>query len=184
MSERMLDEVENAPSVGVRRAADPAVASWSAAFALAGTVLALMVACSSSAVAQARHREPSPWQPHLGLHVGVPQGASVAVGALRVLARAPDFTSESGLRIVLEPGLRAGRVRAGYARTGSFAIGYALEAAVLREWGRDGVRELPRTSLGMEVHGSALFMNAGVGFYAPRGGGAGRMTFSVGLVLS
>lgn len=146
----------------------------------AGAIVGVLAA-ASPAVAGAQ-RQPSRWLPHLGLHFGTPQGASVALGGLRVVRQASDGSSASGVRLVVEPGLRAGKIRFGYAVTGSFAIGYGFEGAVLREWGRDGKPELPRTLYGLEVHGSAAFVDLGLGGYAGAGG-ATRLALSAGLVL-
>lgn len=145
-----------------------------AALALAGAV--------SSAGAQAAPRRGPGWEPHLGIHVGSPQRLSLAIGIMRPVWRAPDFTSAGGPRLVIEPGLRAGKLRLGYARTGAFAFGYALEAAAMREWAGSGVDTLPSASYGVELHGSALFMDLGVGLYRRARGGS-RFTLSAGLVL-
>ena len=128
-------------------------------------------------------RQSSRWQPHLGIHGGTPQRASVALGVLRVVRQASDGSSESGPRLVVEPGLRAGKLRFGYAVTGPFAIGYSLEGAVLREWGHDGKPELPRTLYGFELHGSMMFIDLGLGGYAGGSGGATRLALSAGLVI-
>lgn len=78
--------------------------------------------------------------------------------------------------------MRAGKLRAGYARSGAFAMGYALEAAVLREWGRRDAADPPSTGFGAELHGSLMFIDVGVGAYRMRTG-TSQFAFSVGLVL-
>ena len=140
------------------------------------------VALPALAGAQGSARVGLGWQPHLGVHVGVPQTASVAFGLMRPVWRAGDFTSLGGPRLVLEPGIRAGKLRLGYARTGAFAIGYAVEASLLREWGRRGAADLPSTGYGVELHGSMMFIDVGVGLYRwPTT--TSRFTVSAGLVL-
>lgn len=121
------------------------------------------------------------WQPHVGLHAGTPQRVSAALGVMRVLWRTGDFTAAGGPRLVLEPGLRAGKVRLGYARTGAFATGYAVEAAVLRHWGVG--QRADATILGLEAHGSLMFIDVGLGVYPGRSGEQGILAASVGLVL-
>ena len=144
--------------------------------------IAGILAAASPRLAGAQ-RQSARWQPHFGLHLGTPQRASVALGVLRVVRQASDFSSVSGPRLVVEPGLRAGKIRFGYAVTGSFAVGYSLEGAVLREWGRDGKPELPRTLYGVELHGSMAFIDLGLGGYAGGAAGATRLAFSAGLVF-
>jgi len=146
-----------------------------------GAIAGILAAASPRVLGA--QRQPSRWQPHLGIHVGTPQRASVALGVLRVVRQASDFSSVSGPRLVVEPGLRAGKLRLGYAVTGGFAIGYSLEGAVLREWGRDGKPELPRTLYGVELHGSMAFIDLGLGGYAGGAAGATRLAFSAGLVF-
>jgi hypothetical protein len=142
----------------------------------AGAIAGILAAASPRVLGAQR------WQPHLGIHGGTPQRASVALGVLRVVRQASDGNSQSGPRLVVEPGLRAGKLRFGYAVTGPFAIGYSLEGAVLREWGRNGKPEFPRTLYGFELHGS-MFFDLGLGFYAGGAGGATRLALSAGLVL-
>ena len=141
--------------------------------------LAFLALLGVPLAAQGTRDHPSRWQPALGLYVGSPQRASLAVGVLWVARRAPDFSSVRGPRLLAEPGLRAGKLRAGYAVSGAFATGYALEAAVLREWrgGRRGA-----TLYGGEVHGSLTFVDVGIGAYVGAGR-RGRLAFSAGLVL-
>ena len=143
--------------------------------------IAAVLAAASPGVVGAQ-RQPSRLLPHVGLHVGTPQRASVALGVLRVVRQGSDGSSASGVRLVVEPGLRAGKIRFGYAVTGPFAIGYSFEGAVLREWGCDGNSELPRTLYGLEVHVSAAFVDLGLGAYVGVGG-VTRLALSAGLVL-
>ncbi|CAA9297541.1 MAG: hypothetical protein AVDCRST_MAG11-599 [uncultured Gemmatimonadaceae bacterium] len=129
-------------------------------------------------------RRPHGWIPHLRLHAGAPQRASLAVGAVRVVRRAGDGSMDAGPLLLVEPGLRAGKVRAGYGRTGPFAAGYSLTAAYLRAWGRGDPRWTAggRDHAGAELHGSLMFVDVGVGAYRPlRGPGGARAVLSVGL---
>ena len=150
-------------------------------FPVAVAVLLTLARPSAAQPAADRAQRAGYWQPHFGLHVGTPQRVSAALGLMRVVWRAGDFTAEGGPRAVLEPGLRAGKVRLGYARTGAFATGYAVEAAALRHWG--GGRRRDVTALGLEAHGSLMFIDLGLGYYPARAGQAALMAASVGLVL-
>lgn len=154
----------------------------SAALAWISAMVLALAAASGDLSAQGPRRARLGWQPHLGLHAGVPQGASVALGLMRPVWWTSDFTSMGGPRLVVEPGLRAGKLRVGYARTGAFAVGYAVEAVVVREWGRGGHHDLPSTGYGVELHGSGMFLDLGVGAYR-RASGVTRLSLSAGLVL-
>jgi hypothetical protein len=141
-------------------------------------LLAGLLVAATALGAQARGRPPL-WQPAVGLHFGTPQRASLAIGVLWVAQWSPDFSEVRGPRMIAEPGLRAGKLRAGYAASGAFATGWALEAAAMREWGGER-REA--TLYGGEAHASLMFVDLGVGLYA-HPGGRRRLALSLGLVL-
>lgn len=152
-----------------------AICTWAVA------VAALAVPIGAAA-AQSPTRTQLGWQPHLGVYGGSPQVASIALGLMRPVWWTTDFSSMGGPRMVVEPGLRAGKLRVGYARTGAFAIGYAVEGAVMREWGRRGRADLPSIGYGVELHGSGMFLDVGIGAYRQTGGGI-RLSLSAGVVL-
>jgi hypothetical protein len=109
------------------------------------------------------------------VHAGTPQVVSLAVGVLRIVQRSGDFTQVRGPRLVVEPGVRAGKLRVGWVVTGAFATGYAIEAAALRVW--DDAQTLP----GVEVRGTYFFIDGGLGFFAGRK--ERRLSLSVGVSL-
>ena len=76
------------------------------------------------------------FHPALGLRIGEPQQASVAVGLLagsRWLSRGRERARDAALFV--EPGLSAGRVSVGYAGYGrGMGSGAAITATALRTW--------------------------------------------------
>ena len=131
-------------------------------------------------------RPPHGWIPHLRLHVGAPQLVSLAVGGLRAVPGAADDGAHRGPLLLVEPGVRAGKVRVGYGAGDGVATGHSVTAVYLQAWGGSGPRWTAGGSghAGVELHTSVLFMDAGVGAYRPvRGAGSTRVTFSVGVGL-
>ena len=167
--------------------------------AAAIAVVAGLAGAARSAPAQEAPREtaretargtpavPQRWMvPHmLRVQGGAPQAVSLGVGAMRVVRRAGDGSMYAGPVVLVEPGLRAGKVQLGWGRTGAFATGWSVTAAYLRAWsGDDPEWTRPgRDHVGVEVAGSLMFLVGSVGIYRPLGGGGTRAAFGAGLTL-
>jgi len=87
-------------------------------------------------------------KPVFGVHVGGPVRASAAVGVW--LGEDPRHDDASGALVLVEPGLRAGRLSLGYAYAlrGGFGQYVTGRATALRTWRMNGG---PRDYLGAEV---------------------------------
>jgi len=115
---------------------------------------------------------------HLALYVGTPLALSVAYGQFFGRAYENRFVEQDGLRLVAEPGLRGGKLRAGYVVGGGMGLGYALEAGAMREWrGRDSSKLL----FGSEIHGSLTPLDIGFGAYGASGART-RLALSLGII--
>jgi len=124
--------------------------------------------------------------PALGLRIGEPQQASVAVGVLagsRWQANGRDHARDVALFV--EPGLSAGRVSLGYAAYGrGLGSGAAITATVLRTWRNPwGVRPNVTYAGGELFLWPLVFIGPRVGVFhsISPGNAANRWLFSVDL---
>ncbi len=138
---------------------------------LVGRVAIAAVAALAAAPAGAQ-------RPVGGLHLGGPVGASVAGGVLLT----PRDRGIPNLvpYVLVEPGLRGGRVSAGYGLAlgglGSFAT---ARASLLRTWRVP----TPRSYVGAELQFLPLFAVGGrLGAFVPTGAGAPRRVLLMGDV--
>lgn len=118
------------------------------------------------------------WRLHAGAYFGAPQVASVALGGMYVLARTSDRSRWSGLLIIAEPGVRAGKLRFGFGTSNRSASGVSGTLAMVNYWG-DGAWKAPsRIYGGYEIHVSGRHVDVGVGQYQSMQR-AGKLRFAV-----
>lgn len=120
------------------------------------------------------------WRPHARVHFGEPQRASVAVGAMYVLDRSGDLAKWSGILGIVEPGVRAGKLRLGYGSSSSFGAGISGTLAALYHWGGGEWSQPGRVHVGGELHLSLMYIDVGLGWYQAVQAGKLRFVFSLG----
>ncbi len=121
-----------------------------------------------------------------GLHVGVPQKASIMLGAGYWRLRDGGGDEVDIAFAAVEPGLGAGRASVGYFRGGgNLLAGVAVRASALRTW-RDPWSVAPnRTYVGLEASGHAV-LSLRVGVFRRVTDAPGRqtiVTWDVGLLF-
>jgi hypothetical protein len=104
-----------------------------------------------------------------GLHVGTPAALSVALGAYRQLSDTPGEGRTQALFALVEPGVKAGRVSAGYGNSyGTLGTAWMIRATALRVWhGTIG------SYVGAEASIVALGLGPRLGIFRQVGAGSG-----------
>lgn len=153
---------------------------------VAKVVLAAAITLAAIAGVQAQELKPAPtWKAVAGLHIGPPATVSITFGVGRVLTREigyrwgkdSNFTAHSDhdMFLLVEPGLRGGRISLGYGHYTSSASGVrlaTLRMSIFKRWRGDSSRVYlgPEASF-FAVENSILGLRAGalVRVKGPRG---------------
>ena len=121
--------------------------------------------------------------PHASVHVGNPQLASVALGGMLVMWRSNDLSRWSGILTVVEPGVRAGKLRVGYGSNSTSGTGVSGTVSVLNNYGEGPWLQPWPVYAGVEVHATGKHLDLGVGQYQSLKRGKLRFAVSLGVGL-
>jgi hypothetical protein len=121
--------------------------------------------------------------PHASVHVGNPQLASVALGGMLVMWRSNDLSRWSGILTILEPGVRAGKLRVGYGSNSSSGTGVSGTVSVLNNYGEGPWLQPWPVYAGVELHATGKHLDLGVGQYQSLKRGKLRFAVSLGVGL-
>src|SRR5215211_7210731 len=127
--------------------------------------------------------------PAIGLHVGVPQKASAALGIVIGETWQQNGRDHSrNIALFGEPGLSAGRASIAYVNHGSFGSGFGIAASALRTWKEPWTVKPNMTYVGGDVLiWPIVFVGPRIGVFRSVGGDATTkkwfVSFDIGIGL-